>query len=97
MGTWLAIDHALLSLAIPVRSTDYNHRTKRRYTDTLGPRDAGREEIITVLKETGWKKTLLYNLKFLDSCMKENQMLKPNVLGTSSSMILISSVGQLLT
>lgn len=40
-----------------------------------------REEILTVLKAEGWKKTALYNLKLLDSAMKESQRLKPNVLG----------------
>jgi len=40
-----------------------------------------REEIISVLSASGWKKTSLYNLKLLDSVMKESQRLKPNVLG----------------
>jgi cytochrome P450 len=40
-----------------------------------------RNEMISVLKADGWKKTSLYNLKLLDSAMKESQRLKPNVLG----------------
>lgn len=40
-----------------------------------------RDEMISVLKAEGWRKTALYNLKLLDSVMKESQRLKPNVLG----------------
>ena len=40
-----------------------------------------RDEIVSVLKADGWKKTSLYNLKLMDSAMKESQRLKPNVLG----------------
>lgn len=36
-----------------------------------------REEISSVLKAEGWKKTALYNLKLLDSCIKESQRMKP--------------------
>ncbi|KAI3393843.1 hypothetical protein diail_3570 [Diaporthe ilicicola] len=36
-----------------------------------------REEIIRVLSSEGWKKTSLYNLKLLDSVIKESQRLKP--------------------
>lgn len=42
-----------------------------------------REEIIQVIGEGGWKKTSLYNLKLLDSVLKESQRLKPNQIGTS--------------
>lgn len=40
-----------------------------------------RNEIVQVLSTHGWKKTSLYNLKLLDSAMKESQRLKPNVVG----------------
>lgn len=40
-----------------------------------------REEIINVLSEEGLKKTALYNLKLLDSVIKESQRLKPILLG----------------
>ncbi|KAK7737588.1 hypothetical protein SLS63_002717 [Diaporthe eres] len=36
-----------------------------------------REEISSVLGAEGWKKTALYNLKLLDSCIKESQRVKP--------------------
>lgn len=36
-----------------------------------------RQEIITVLGTQGWKKTSLYGLKLLDSCIRETQRLKP--------------------
>ena len=42
---------------------------------------AMRQEIVSVLNADGWKKTSLYNLKLMDSVMKESQRLKPNVLG----------------
>lgn len=37
-----------------------------------------REEIVAVLKTEGWKKAALYNMKLLDSAIKEAQRLKPN-------------------
>jgi cytochrome P450 monooxygenase-1 len=36
-----------------------------------------REEIVTVLGSHGWKKTSLYNMKLLDSVLKEVQRLRP--------------------
>ncbi|KAH7021846.1 P450 monooxygenase [Ilyonectria destructans] len=42
--------------------------------------DLLREEIVSVLKKDGgWKKTSLYKMKLMDSCMKESQRL--NILG----------------
>lgn len=40
-----------------------------------------RKEIVTVIGEGGWKKTSLYNLKLMDSVLKESQRLKPNQIG----------------
>jgi hypothetical protein len=40
-----------------------------------------REEIIRVLSTEGWRKTSLYNLKLLDSVIKESQRLKPTSIG----------------
>nr|WEP24415.1 cytochrome P450 [Curvularia sp.] len=37
-----------------------------------------REEIVNVLKEHGWNKTALFNMKLVDSAMKEAQRLMPN-------------------
>ncbi|KAK4183892.1 cytochrome P450 [Podospora australis] len=36
-----------------------------------------RDEIVTTLREGGWKKTTLYNMKLLDSVIKESQRIKP--------------------
>ncbi|KAH8691177.1 cytochrome P450 [Talaromyces proteolyticus] len=36
-----------------------------------------REEIITAIREEGWKSTTLYKLKLMDSTIKESQRLKP--------------------
>ncbi|KAH6639959.1 trichothecene C-8 hydroxylase [Truncatella angustata] len=36
-----------------------------------------RNEVRTILQEGGWKKTSLYNMKLLDSVVKESQRLKP--------------------
>lgn len=36
-----------------------------------------RDEIITVLKEGGWKKNSLYNMKLLDSFLKESLRIRP--------------------
>ncbi|KAK6209890.1 cytochrome P450 [Colletotrichum tabaci] len=35
------------------------------------------EEVLKTLKESGWKKNSLYNMKLLDSVIKESQRLKP--------------------
>lgn len=43
--------------------------------------DELRREIIAVLSSEGWKKTGLYNLKLLDSVIKEAQRLKPTSIG----------------
>lgn len=36
-----------------------------------------REEVIAIIGTQGWKKSALYNLKLLDSVMKESQRLRP--------------------
>ncbi|KAL4892150.1 cytochrome P450 [Aspergillus ambiguus] len=41
-----------------------------------------REEVITVIREEGWKKTTLYKLKLMDSVLKESQRLKPIGIAT---------------
>lgn len=40
-----------------------------------------REEMLNVLREDGMKKTAMYKLQLLDSCLKESQRLKPIALG----------------
>lgn len=36
-----------------------------------------RDEVINVIGRQGWKKSFLYNLKLLDSVLKESQRLRP--------------------
>lgn len=40
-----------------------------------------RAEIREVLGKDGWKKTALYNLRLMDSCIRETQRLKPIGMG----------------
>lgn len=40
-----------------------------------------RHEMVQVLRDGGWKKTSLYNMKLLDSVIKESMRLKPTVIG----------------
>lgn len=40
-----------------------------------------RDEIVEVLSRDGLKKTALYNLKLMDSFIKECQRLKPIIIG----------------
>ncbi|KAF4913926.1 Cytochrome P450 monooxygenase eqxH [Colletotrichum viniferum] len=47
-----------------------------------------REEVITVLGSQGLKKTALYNLKLMDSVIKESQRMKPALLGLWSRQAL---------
>ncbi|KAF4535002.1 Cytochrome p450 [Lasiodiplodia theobromae] len=55
----------------------YDLTANPQYIDLL------REEIVQVLKEDGgWKKTSLYKMKLLDSCMKESQ--RVHVLGANA-------------
>lgn len=39
-----------------------------------------RKEIVQVLGAEGWKKTSLYNLKLVDSVVKESQRLRPSAM-----------------
>lgn len=50
-----------------------------------------REEVIRVLGEQGWKKTSLYNMKMLDSVLKESQRMRP-INETSLQRLAISNV-----
>ncbi|KAI0198522.1 cytochrome P450 monooxygenase [Astrocystis sublimbata] len=45
-----------------------------RHPETL---QAVRDEIVQILKHEGWKKTSLYNMKLMDSTIKESQRTKP--------------------
>lgn len=47
-----------------------------------------REEAVRVLGAEGWKKTSLYNLRFMDSFIKEAQRMRPALLCELSSSLL---------
>ncbi|KAM0387510.1 hypothetical protein ACHAPZ_009317 [Fusarium culmorum] len=55
------------------------------HPELLGPL---REEIVTVLRAEGLKKTSLYNMKLMDSVIKESQRLRPVLLGSFRRMAL---------
>ena len=40
-----------------------------------------REEIISVIKEDGWRRTTIYKLKLMDSVLKESLRIKPPAIG----------------
>lgn len=42
-----------------------------------------RQEMIEVLRVEGWRKSALYQMKLLDSAIKEAQRIKPNILRMS--------------
>lgn len=46
-----------------------------------------RDEIVGVLGAAGWKKTSLYNMKLLDSVLKESQRLRPIGYGKLTSCV----------
>lgn len=48
-----------------------------------------REEIDNVLADGGWKKSSLYNMKLLDSVLKETQRLQPGAICKFPSFILL--------
>jgi cytochrome P450 len=67
----------LLSMAAIHTTTDLTTQVLfdlAQNQDMLAPL---REEITRALREGGWKKTSLYNMKLLDSVIKESQRLKP--------------------
>lgn len=50
-----------------------------------------REEVVRVIGTEGWKKTALYNLKFMDSFIKEAQRMRPALLCESSPVPLVNT------
>lgn len=50
-----------------------------------------REEMINTLRVEGWKKSALFQMKLLDSAIKEAQRIKPNVLRMSSMVFFCPS------
>lgn len=76
-----------LSLAAIHTTTDLLCQTLTRIAqnpDILGPL---RDEIMSSLRENGWQKSSLYNMKLLDSVIKESQRLKPTEIGRYSQRI----------
>jgi cytochrome P450 len=47
-----------------------------------------REETVRCLRAGGWKKSSLYNMKLLDSAIKESQRLKPSSIGKTPSLFI---------
>nr|WGZ60663.1 cytochrome P450 [Fusarium tricinctum] len=68
----------IMSFAAIHTTTDLLTQTLIRLADKPELITPLREEIVAVLKTEGWKKTALYNMKLLDSAIKEAQRLKPN-------------------
>ncbi|KAF6795342.1 trichothecene c-8 hydroxylase cytochrome p450 monooxygenase [Colletotrichum musicola] len=48
-----------------------------------------REEAVAAISDGGWKKTLLYNMKLLDSVLNESQRLKPNQISSMFRQALV--------
>ncbi|PVH92420.1 cytochrome P450 monooxygenase-like protein [Periconia macrospinosa] len=66
-----------LSFAAIHTTTDLACETMLRLANDPSQITALREEMIDVLSKEGWKKTSLYNLKLLDSAIKEAQRVRP--------------------
>ncbi|EXF77903.1 ent-kaurene oxidase [Colletotrichum fioriniae PJ7] len=66
-----------LSVVAIHTTTDLLVETMLRIAEHPELFDALRKEIIEVLTAEGWKKTALFNMKLMDSVLKESQRLKP--------------------
>nr|AYP72771.1 meroterpenoid PM-122-9-7568 [Penicillium brasilianum] len=51
-----------------------------RFPDSEKLQEELREEMVRVLRADGWEKSAMYNLKLLDSVLKETQRVKPVVV-----------------
>lgn len=51
-----------------------------RFQDSRKLQEELREEMVRVLQADGWEKSAMYNLKLLDSVLKETQRVKPVVV-----------------
>lgn len=71
-----------LSLVAIHTTTDLLQQTMIRIAQNPELFQPLREEVVSVLKADGLKKTALYNLKLMDSVLKESQRLKPIIIGT---------------
>ncbi|KAK1976380.1 cytochrome P450, partial [Colletotrichum cereale] len=66
-----------LSLVAIHTTTDLLVEAMLRIAENPGLFDALRKEVVEVLSAEGWKKTALFNMKLMDSVLKESQRLKP--------------------
>lgn len=73
----------LLSAAAIHTSTDLLSQTIGDLAQNQDFIDPLRKEIAQCLSDGGWKKTTLYQMKLLDSCVKESQRMKPVALRKS--------------
>ncbi|KAI1200200.1 cytochrome P450 monooxygenase [Nemania serpens] len=67
-------------------TTDALHSTLVALMQHPGALQAVRDEIVQVLKAEGWKKTALYNMKLMDSALKETQRIRPFFLAMRRSV-----------
>ncbi|KAK2595837.1 hypothetical protein N8I77_013630 [Diaporthe amygdali] len=83
-------DPAMLQINLSVgaihTTTDLLYWTMICIADNPAYFDELRREIVQVLSTEGWKKTSLYNLKLLDSVIKEAQRLKPTSIANMRRM-----------
>lgn len=87
-----AVHQLSLSMAAIHTTTDLLTETLLRLAQRPELVEELRGEIVGVLREQGWKKTALFNMKLLDSVIKETQRIKPIALGTShGSMSVLTS------
>ena len=66
-----------MSVAAIHTTTDLTTRVLLDLADRPALVEELRAEVTRVLRTEGWKKTALYNMKLLDSTIKESQRLKP--------------------
>jgi cytochrome P450 monooxygenase-2 len=76
-----AVTQLSLSMAAIHTTSDLLTETLLRLARRPGLVEELRKEITDVLQAEGWKKTSLYNMKLLDSVIKESQRLRPISMG----------------
>ena len=79
----------LLSTAAIHTTTDLTCQTLTKIAQNPEILAPLRKEIVDVLQEHGWKKTALYEMKLLDSVIKEGQRTKPSSIGNAIPKCLV--------
>lgn len=79
----------LLSTAAIHTTTDLTCQTLTKIAQNPEILAPLRKEIADVLQEHGWKKTALYEMKLLDSVIKEGQRTKPSSIGNATPKCLV--------